>query len=184
MGKLAGALLASTAALFIAGCGGSGDASTAAGGSSSGSSGATVSVKDVSDLGKALVTGDGMTLYTANVEAKGKVHCTGACTSFWKPLEPSGTTPTASGNAGKLGVIKRPDGTMQVTSNGLPLYTFAQDNSGDAKGDGFTDDFDGEHFVWHAVLAGGKAASLQDSAGTSSSGDGSSGGGGYSAGGY
>jgi predicted lipoprotein with Yx(FWY)xxD motif len=184
MRNLAGAVLASSAVLLIAACGGSGDESATGSGASSGSSGATVSVKDVSDLGKALVSGDGMTLYTANVEAKGKIHCTGACTSFWKPLEASGTTPKAGGDAGKLSVIKRPDGTMQVTSNGLPLYTFAQDNSGDAEGDGFTDDFDGQHFVWHAVLAGGKPASMQQSAGSSSSGGGYSGGGGDSAGGY
>ena len=183
MRNLAGAVLATSAALLIAACGGSGESTTGSG-ASSGSSGATVSVRDVSDLGKALVSGDGMTLYTANVEAKGKIHCTGACTSFWKPLAASGTTPTGSGDAGKLSVIKRPDGTMQVASNGLPLYTFAQDNSGDAKGDGFTDDFGGEHFVWHAVLAGGKPVSMQGSAGSSSSGGGYSGGGGYSAGGY
>jgi predicted lipoprotein with Yx(FWY)xxD motif len=168
------------ASLVLAACGGGGSSSSTTPAATS----TTVAVKSISGVGDVLVDSAGKALYSSNVEAGGKVMCTGACTSFWKPLEPSGTTPTASGNAGKLGVIKRPDGTMQVTSNGLPLYTFAQDNSGDAKGDGFTDDFDGEHFVWHAVLAGGKAASLQDSAGTSSSGDGSSGGGGYSAGGY
>jgi predicted lipoprotein with Yx(FWY)xxD motif len=156
------------AALAIAGCGGGGE--RAAGGSSPG---ATVSVKQVGDVGDALVTAGGMTLYTSNVEAGGKIACTGACTSFWKPLEASGTTPSAEGNTGKLGVVKRPDGTRQVTSNGRPLYTFAEDGAGEVKGDGFTDDFGGHHFVWHAMVAGGKPASSQGS------GDGAYSGGGY-----
>ena len=43
-----------------------------------------------------------------------------------------------------------------MTTNGRPLYTFAEDSPGKSTGDGFTDDFDGVHFEWHVVLAGGK----------------------------
>jgi predicted lipoprotein with Yx(FWY)xxD motif len=180
MNKLVSAALAAGASLLIAACGGGGDQSSAAGGSSSGAGGATVSVKKIGDVGDALVSRDTMTLYTSNVEATGKIRCTGDCTSFWKPLHPSGTTPTANGDAGKLGVIKRPDGSQQVTANGLPLYTFAEDGPGEVKGEGFTDDFDGQHFIWHAVVAGGKPASAAASGGSG----GDSSGGAYSGGGY
>jgi predicted lipoprotein with Yx(FWY)xxD motif len=169
--------LATGMALLLAACGGGG-ASKAAGGASSGGSGATVSVKQVGDLGDALVSRDGMTLYTADVESSGKISCTGGCTSFWHPLAPGKAAPTASGNTGKLAVIKRPDGSMQVTSNGLPLYTFAEDGRGDTKGNGFTDDFANQHFVWHAVVAGGKPS------GGASSGTGGNSNGDYSGGGY
>jgi predicted lipoprotein with Yx(FWY)xxD motif len=173
MRRLTTGIAVAGTALAVAACGGGGGR-PAAGGASSGSGGATVSVKHVGDLGDALVASDGMTLYTSNVEARGGIRCIGACTSFWKPLQPSASAPTASGDAGRLAVIKRPDGTRQITSNGRPLYTFAEDGPGETKGDGFSDDFGGRHFVWHAVTAGGKPATA----------GGSSGGGAYSGGGY
>lgn len=43
--------------------------------------------------------------------------------------------------------------------NEQPLYTFAEDEGVEAaKGDGFEDDFQGSHFVWH-VVAGFDGAS-------------------------
>ena len=161
------ALVASTVVLLAA-CGGGGNASNTAGGSSSGGNGAVLSLKRVGKLGDVLVSGDGMTLYTSDVESSGKISCTGACTSFWTPLAPGKAAPRANGDTGKLAVIKRPDGTMQVTSGGAPLYTFSEDGPGDIKGNGFTDDFAGRHFVWHAVGAGGKPASSGASGGSSS----------------
>lgn len=173
MTKIAlGALLAG-ATLFLAACGGSGDESPA---TSAGDSGTTVSVKSVDPVGDVLVDSAGMTLYTADVEARGKILCTGACESFWKPLEPGTGPPSATGDAGELATVERPDGTKQVTANGQPLYTFAEDGSGEAKGDGFSDDFAGRRFVWHAVAAGGTTSS---SGGSGDSSDGYSSGGGY-----
>ena len=174
MRQLIGPSLAVSAALALAACGGNAN-SGAAVGSSPRSPSATVTVKNIPDVGQALVTAGGMTLYTPNLERSGSIRCTGACTSFWKPLTPAGAGPTAHGDAGKLGVIKRPDGSRQVTSNGRPLYTFVEDKPGDAKGDGFTDAFSGRHFVWHAIAAGGRPS------GPPSTG---SGGAGYSGGGY
>jgi predicted lipoprotein with Yx(FWY)xxD motif len=162
----------------LAACGGSASSSAPAGGGSSPA--ATVSVKSIGNIGRALVSGDGSTLYTSDVEAGGMIRCTGACTSFWKPLAPGGASPTARGDTGRLGVIKRPDGSRQVTANGRPLYTFAEEGPGQIKGNGFTDVFAGRHFVWHAVVAGGTPAGSRGS-GASASG---SGGSGYSGGGY
>jgi hypothetical protein len=75
--------------------------------------------------------------------------------------------PTGSPDVGKLGVIKRPDGTSQVTDNGKPLYTFSEDSPGNATGNGFTDEFDGRHFTWSVIRAGGTTAT---SAGSGSGG--------------
>jgi predicted lipoprotein with Yx(FWY)xxD motif len=106
------------------------------------SSESTATVKRASNaaLGATvLVNSQGMTLYQLSVEQGGKFICTSsACTQVWHPLAVSSGTP--SGSVGSLGTVKRPDGTMQVTYKGMPLYTFAQDQTaGEAKGQGLKD---------------------------------------------
>ena len=96
----------------------------------------------------------GRTLYHLSVERRGHFICTnGSCLAIWKPLVVArGTMPTG---ARSLGTVKRPDGRVQVTYKGGPLYTFVQDRKpGDMKGDGFKD-----VGVWHAVLVSGSSAS-------------------------
>jgi predicted lipoprotein with Yx(FWY)xxD motif len=86
-----------------------------------------------------LVTRRGMTLYSLSAETHGRFICTDkGCLSLWKPLVvASGTKPTGTT---KLATIRRPDGRMQVTYRGLPLYSFAEDRKqGDVKGNGFKD---------------------------------------------
>lgn len=147
--------LAIPATLLLAACGG---AASSSGGSTPASSNAntkTVTVRQLSGVGSVLVDHSGAALYTSNLEGGGKIVCDGACNSFWKPLTLSGGKPTAAAAAGKLGVVRRPDGSAQVTVNGKPLYTFAEDSPGKATGDGFTDDFNGHHFTWSVVHAGG-----------------------------
>jgi predicted lipoprotein with Yx(FWY)xxD motif len=170
-----------SSALFVAACGGGGGEDTTSGSGAVRSG--TVSVRSVDGVGDVLMTADGMALYASDQEMAGKIRCTGACTSFWTPLELGSGAPMAGGDAGKLSVIKRPDGTRQVTSNGMPLYTFSEDGRGEVSGNGFTDDFGGTHFVWHAVVAGGKPASSGDS-GSGGSYSGGDSGGSYSNGGY
>jgi predicted lipoprotein with Yx(FWY)xxD motif len=166
--------MAVAAALTISACGGGGGGGSASSGSPASSSD-TVSVQQVSDVGRVLVDQSGNPIYTSDQEASGKIVCDSACTSFWKPVTAAGGTPTASAGAGKLGVIKRPDGTKQVTANGRPLYTFSEDSPGKSTGDGFTDDFSGHHFTWHVVRAGGKTAagSKTGGGGKTGKGDGS-----------
>jgi predicted lipoprotein with Yx(FWY)xxD motif len=148
-----GATLAAT--LLLAGCGGGGGSWDSA---TTGGATTTVALKQVDGIGRVLVDATGKALYSSDVEADGKVRCTGACTSFWQPLTPGSGTPTAPAGAGRLGVIARPDGTKQVTADGKPLYTFSEDAPDMVEGNGFTDDFDGHHFTWSAVLAGGRSA--------------------------
>jgi hypothetical protein len=73
--------------------------------------------------------------------------------------------------AGKTGVIARPDGARQVTVDGKPLYTFSEDAPGKVEGNGFSDDLDGRHFTWNAVLAGGDSAGSSGGANDASPGN-------------
>ena len=86
-----------------------------------------------------LVNRKGFTLYSLSAEKRGRFICTDkVCLSAWTPLAvPRGTKPTG---APKLASIRRPDGRIQVTYRGLPLYTFSGDTKpGDANGNGFKD---------------------------------------------
>jgi predicted lipoprotein with Yx(FWY)xxD motif len=81
-------------------------------------------------LGRVLVAGSGRTLYHNSSEPKGTVRCTGRCAVSWPPLlVPSGVRPVAGPGvrASMLGTIKRPDGKIQVTYDGLPLYLYSGD---------------------------------------------------------
>jgi predicted lipoprotein with Yx(FWY)xxD motif len=107
-----------------------------------------------------LVDRHGRTLYDLSVERHGRFICdTKACLAFWTPLvvakgtKPTGTVP--------LGTVKRPDGSIQVTFHGAPLYTFVEDRkAGDAHGEGFKD-----VGTWHAAALGGAAAATSAPAG-------------------
>jgi predicted lipoprotein with Yx(FWY)xxD motif len=86
-----------------------------------------------------LVNRKGFTLYSLSAEKRGRFICTDkSCLSIWIPLVvPRGTEPTG---APKLATIRRPDGRMQVTYRGLPLYSFKEDTKpGDTNGNGFKD---------------------------------------------
>jgi predicted lipoprotein with Yx(FWY)xxD motif len=130
-----------------------------------------VAFRNVSGIGKVLTAGDGHTLYTAEQERSGKLSCTSACTTIWKPLTVvTGQQPSAPSSVrGKLSTVTRPNGLNQVTLNGAPLYTFSLDHAaGQTNGNGAKDSFNGVHFTWHAATATGAAAPAQ----TNSSGSG------------
>src|SRR5262249_38879948 len=74
-----------------------------------------------------LVNSAGRTLYHDGSETRNTVKCVAACAKQWLPLlVAAGAKPAAGAGvtASKLGVLKRPDGKMQVTYNGLPLYLY------------------------------------------------------------
>ena len=97
-------------------------------------------------LGKTVLTSTtGRTLYGLSVEKNGKFICTGSCLSAWHPLTvPAGVKPTGPV---KLGTIERPEGGIQVTYKGRPLYRFSGDTkAGEANGEGIKD-----VGTWHAA---------------------------------
>jgi predicted lipoprotein with Yx(FWY)xxD motif len=145
-----GCLAIGATVLGLVGCGGSEDGESAAAGARAGI--ASVATVDGTDV---LVDSDGRTLYTAPVERGGKILCVAACTSFWEPVvtSPADAESAAEELDADLGVVDRPDGDRQLTFNGLPLYTFAEEDAGQLEGDGFVDDFQGTHFEWEAATA-------------------------------
>jgi predicted lipoprotein with Yx(FWY)xxD motif len=80
----------------------------------------------------------GRTLYSLSAERGSHFICTGGCLSLWHPLLiPHNTEPLGPV---KLGVVTRPEGKVQVTYRGRPLYRFSGDAApGDANGQGFKD---------------------------------------------
>lgn len=152
-------------ALALGGCaagGASGGGSAPAPAASSSGPAATVSEEVVTGVGPSLVDSVGRTLYSPEQEADGTIHCLRSCVVFWTPLTvPAGMAPTAGpGVNGKLATLRRPEGTLQVTYDGRPLYTFTEDGRpGMANGNGFKDSFDGMDFVWHAITTTGTAPS-------------------------
>jgi predicted lipoprotein with Yx(FWY)xxD motif len=149
--------MALASVLAIGACGGGGGGGSTSGAASAGGAEA-ISVKQLPSVGRVLVDQSGKAIYTSDVEAGGRIVCSGGCTAFWSPVTAAVGKTGAGAAAGKLGVIKRPDGTTQLTSGGKPLYTFKEDSPGKATGDGFTDDFSGHHFTWHVVRSGGTTA--------------------------
>jgi predicted lipoprotein with Yx(FWY)xxD motif len=115
--------------------------------SASGSSRSATKVKSGHALGKTvLVNSAGRTLYSLSAETHRRFICTGSCLSLWHPLfATGGKKPTG---ARSLGTVKRPEGKLQVTYKGRPLYTFSGDHKrGDAMGEGLKD-----VGVWHAAV--------------------------------
>ena len=113
-------------------------------------------------LGKTiLVNRQGLTLYSLSVERHGRFICkNSACLSLWKPLVvPKGVKPT--GVSG-LATVKRPDGRIQVSYRGGPLYRVVQDRKrGDIKGNGFKD-----VGTWRVVVVGKATTSTSTSTST------------------
>jgi predicted lipoprotein with Yx(FWY)xxD motif len=146
-----GALL--LAVVVLTGCGS--NASHALPTTSDGRS-ATVGVASTA-LGDVLVDRQGRTLYLFERDSGAMSACTGACAVNWPPLRVHSTPLVGSGaTSSKLGRTARPDGAAQLTYNGHPLYTFANDKkSGDTNGEGINA-FGGS---WFAVSpAGAKVA--------------------------
>jgi predicted lipoprotein with Yx(FWY)xxD motif len=173
--NLAKAVLATGAvALFAASCGSNSDDSGSTASDTASNSG-PVSVASVQGV-DVLTNADGHTLYSATAEKGGTIKCVDACTSFWVPLQASASAVKTADSQVRadLGTVKRPDGESQLTYSGMPLYTFAQEGADELQGDGFTDDFQGTHFIWKAATTG---ASAVPSPSDSSTPDDSSGGG-------
>jgi len=113
-----------------------------------------VKAAKVGDLGTIIVSSAGLTLYDFHKDKGGKSSCYGACASAWPPLLTAGAPKAEDGAmANQLGTTKRKDGTVQVTYNGWPLYTYAGDQApGEANGNDI-DQFGAE---WYALQPSGE----------------------------
>jgi len=128
----------------LAACGGT----TAAGNSAAD----TVSTRDVPGVGTVLVSAAGNTLYVTDSDGQATPRCTDACARTWPPLTVAGGTALTAGPGvtGTLATAVRPDGATQVTWDGKPLYSYAQDTApGQANGNGLR----GAWGTWHVAAA-------------------------------
>jgi predicted lipoprotein with Yx(FWY)xxD motif len=169
--------LAATAALLLAACGDdddatSGDTATTAAAATTAPSdasgggygapattaaaapaagGTTVGLADLAG-GQALVNSEGFAVYLFTKDSNGASACSGGCADAWPAVVAEGEPTAGDGvDAAKLGTITREDGTVQVTYNGHPLYTYAEDTAaGQTNGQG-------SGGVWFLVDAAGEA---------------------------
>ena len=91
-------------------------------------------------LGTVLARRDRQALYYWQVEkrAGGKVRCVGTCAALWPPLlvrSVAAVPKRVGGIKGTFGVIRRPNGKLQVTHNGLPVYTYVHEGPGEVRCD-------------------------------------------------
>ncbi len=101
-------------------------------------------------LGPILTDGNGMTLYTFKNDKMDVSNCSGTCANNWPAFTVAqGVMPTVGqGVTGKVATFTRPDGKIQVTYDGMPLYYFIKDTApGDTKGEKLLN-------LWSVVMLG------------------------------
>ena len=101
-----------------------------------------------------LTNAKGMTLYLYTPDKKNKSVCSGDCAEYWPPATvPKGTTvpSTIAGIPGAFATTTRADGSLQLTYDGAPLYTWIKDKKpGDMTGQGIGG-------VWWVLVTSTKA---------------------------
>ena len=109
-----------------------------------------------SRLGSIIVNARGQTLYHLTGETSSRIKCTGECAAFWLPVlwSGKGKPPLGPGvNAAKVGTVKRPNGTTQLTYNKFPLYRYYLDKKVDqTNGEGV----DNAAGTWYAISPAGR----------------------------
>ena len=157
-------ITALVAAATLTACGSSGNDTSGGYGDSTPSSEASSAAKtpaaaaastDVAtaetSLGTVVVDGKGMTAYYFLKDTKdsGASACSGDCAAAWPAITTENATPTVTGVTGTVGTITGADGKLQVTIDGRPIYTFAQDKApGDVNGQGLNS-------VWYVIAPDG-----------------------------
>jgi predicted lipoprotein with Yx(FWY)xxD motif len=95
-----------------------------------------------------LTNSKGLTLYSFAPDTPTTSKCYGSCAAYWPPA--IGSAAAGSGLPGKTGTIKRTNGSLQLTYNGHPLYTYIGDSApGQANGNNLN--LNGG--LWHEVPA-------------------------------
>lgn len=125
-----------------------------------------VQVRDHPDHGAMLTDPDGMSLYMfdSDTQGSGESVCTGDCATAWPPLvvEEERKVLAGSGVTADVGTIMRPDGSLQVTVEGWPVYGFQNDDAvGDTSGQGVND-------AWWVLAPDGSVIRPESAMGTTS----------------
>jgi predicted lipoprotein with Yx(FWY)xxD motif len=109
-----------------------------------------------------LVDSRGFTLYVFALDSAGKPTCTDDsalhCIRAWPALKTTGTPRAAPGvKSSLLGVVKRPDGGVQVTYSHHPLYLYHGGGGYWGAGDKKPGDTKGQNWgaAWYAITPSG-----------------------------
>jgi predicted lipoprotein with Yx(FWY)xxD motif len=113
-----------------------------------------LSASSAGALDPVVVNGAGFTLYRFDKDSSSpsKSNCSGACAITWPPVvvNPSGRIFLDGVPKSAVGVVRRDDGTLQVTIGGWPVYRFSKDTApGQTNGQGVGG-------TWFAVSPQGK----------------------------
>ena len=81
------------------------------------------------NIGTVLVNSKGRTLYWFAIDTPTKSNCTGSCLTYWPPVHGKVTAAPGTNLPKKFGTIKGPDGQVQATYAGHPLYTYVADSA-------------------------------------------------------
>ncbi|HTT53690.1 MAG TPA: hypothetical protein VMH35_20030 [Streptosporangiaceae bacterium] len=102
----------------------------------------------VVSIGRAsvLANAKGFTLYWFAPDTPTASRCYGSCAAYWPPVR--GPVTAGPGIPGRLGTVKRSDGSVQASYDGHPLYTYVGDSApGQARGNNLN--LNGG--LWHEV---------------------------------
>lgn len=84
-----------------------------------------------SEYGPVIADANGEAFYLFDKEKSPRPECFGECAVAWPPVLTSGKPRAGKGaEARLLGTIRRPDGKLQVTYAGQPLYYYVDDSPG------------------------------------------------------
>jgi predicted lipoprotein with Yx(FWY)xxD motif len=119
---------------------------------------------------KIVVDAHGRTLYSLSPETMHHLLCkSNECLHAWPPLtvhSRKGKLTAGPGVHGRLGILRRSNGTFQVTLGGLPLYHFSGDSAKGAANGESIKSFGG---TWHVISAATDAALVAPRTGTTPS---------------
>ena len=97
-----------------------------------------------------LADAKGLTLYWFAPDTPARSNCNGSCAAYWPPV--TGAHSAGTGVTGRLGTIRRSDGSTQATYDGRPLYTYVGDSApGQANGNNLN--LNGGR--WHEMVVSG-----------------------------
>jgi predicted lipoprotein with Yx(FWY)xxD motif len=80
-------------------------------------------------LGQLVVDREGFTLYRFDNDTPGNSTCVDACLSTWIPVtvDPAARLALDGIDTSRVGLVRRAEGTFQLTINNWPVYRFAGD---------------------------------------------------------
>ncbi|GAB3249325.1 hypothetical protein [Kineosporia babensis] len=101
----------------------------------------TLQVVESERFGQYVIDGEGFSLYRFDPDTAdpSKATCNDDCAATWPPVLASHTVNFAGLHRDSIGVVKRDDGSVQMTVGGWPVYRFSKDtqprqNSGEGVG--------------------------------------------------